>query len=88
MDDFEEIELLSEYHDCLLGAVYDDEGRPVPCYSSDMVMEKLIAEGMSEDQAIEYIEFETQGMKLLWIHPLEFYPGFTPDRKPHLRLVH
>lgn len=88
MDDYEDIELLSEYNDCLLGAVFDDEGTPVPCYSSGLVMEKLMAEGMSEEDAVEYIEFETQGMRLLWIHPLEFEPEFSPDRKPHLRLVH
>lgn len=87
-DDYMEVELLEDYIDALLGAVYDDDGHPVPVYSSQMVLDKLIADGMSEDQAVEYIEFETEGMRLLWVHPLEIDPSFTPDRKPHLRLVH
>ena len=38
-DDTEVIELLDDqFADALLGAVYDDEGTPVPCYSSAMVM--------------------------------------------------
>ena len=87
-DDYMEVELLEDYIDALLGAVYDDEGSPIPVYSSQMVMDKLMSEGMTEDTAIEYIEFETQGMRLLWVHPLEIDPTFTPDQKPHLRLVH
>ncbi len=87
-DDYMEVELLEDYIDALLGAVYDDDGNPVPAYSSQMVLDKLLAEGMTEDQAVEYIEFETEGMRILWIHALEIDPTFTPDRKPHLRLVH
>ena len=42
-DDTEVIELLDDqFTDALLGAVYDDEGTPVPCYSSAMVMDKML----------------------------------------------
>jgi hypothetical protein len=88
-DEYMEVELLEDYMEALLGAVYDDDGNPVPAYSSQMVLDKLIAEGMTEDQAVEYIEFETEGMRILWIHALEIDPTFTPERKkPNLRLVH
>ena len=88
-EEFEEIELLGdEYHHALLGAVYEQDGTPVPCYSSGMIVDELMRQGMSEEQAVEWINVETEGAKILWIHPLEIQPDFTPDNKPHLRLVH
>jgi hypothetical protein len=88
-DDTEVIELLDDqFTDALLGAVYDEEGTPVPCYSSAMVMDKLLMDGHDEASALEAVEAATEGMKMLWIHPLELEPEFTPDTKPHLRLVH
>ena len=89
-DEFEEIELLGdEYHHALLGAVYEQDGTPVPCYSSGMIVDELMRQGMSEEQAVEWINVETEGAKILWIHPLEIQPEFSPDNdRPHLRLVH
>jgi hypothetical protein len=88
-DDYEEIEMLGEeYHHALLGAVYEQDGTPVPCYSSGAIVDELMNQGMSEEQAVEWINVETEGAKILWIHPLEIQPDFTPDNRPHLRLVH
>ena len=88
-EDFEEIELLGdEYHHALLGAVYEQDGTPVPCYSSGMIVDELMRQGMTEEQAVDLINVETEGAKILWIHPLELQPEFSPDNKPHLRLVH
>ena len=85
----EVIELLDDqFTDALLGAVYDDEGTPVPCYSSAMVMDKMLMDGHDEASALEAVEEATEGMKMLWIHPLELEVEFEPDPKPHLRLVH
>ena len=84
----EEIVLLEEYGDCLLGCVYDEEGAPVPVYSSEGVVNKLMDGGMSEPEAVEYVNFETDGMRLMWVHPIELDVQFEPDPKPHLRLVH
>ena len=85
----EMIELLSdEFTEALLGCVYDEEGTPVPCYSSAMVMDKMLMDGHDEDSAMEAVEAATDGMKMLWIHPLELEPEFTPDSRPNLRLVH
>jgi hypothetical protein len=88
-EDYEEIELLGdEYHHALLGAVYEQDGTPVPCYSSGAIVDELMNQGMTEEQAVEWINVETDGAKILWIHPLEIQPDFTPDDRPHLRLVH
>jgi hypothetical protein len=89
-DDFEEIELLGdEFHHALLGAVFEDDGTPVPCYSSAAIVDQLMeGEGYTEEMAVDYINEVTEGAKILWIHPLELQPEFTPDNRPHLRLVH
>ena len=89
-EEFEEIELLGdEFHHALLGAVFEQDGTPVPCYSSAAIVEQLMDdEGYTEDMAVDYINEVTADSKILWIHPLELEPEFTPDNKPHLRLVH
>ena len=87
--EYEDIELLGdEFHHALVGAVFENDGTPVPCYSSGMVVEQLMREGLTEDQAVDYVNEVTEGAKILWIHPLELQPEFSPDNKPHLRLVH
>ena len=89
-DEFEEIELLGdEFHHALLGAVFEQDGTPVPCYSSAAIVEQLMDdEGYTEEMAVDYINEVTADSKILWIHPLELEPEFTPDNRPHLRLVH
>ena len=88
-EEYEEIELLSDdFHYALLGAVFENDGTPVPCYSSGAIVESLISEGYTEEQAVDYINEVTEGAKILWVHPLEIQPEFTPDGRPHLRLVH
>ena len=85
----EVIELLDDqFTEALLGCVYDEDGTPVPCYSSAMVMDRLLMDGHDEASALEAVEAATEGMKMLWIHELQLEPEFTPDTKPHLRLVH
>ena len=87
--EYEDIELLGdEFHHALVGAVFENDGTPVPCYSSGMVVEQLMREGLTEDQAVDYVNEATEGAKILWIHPLELQPEFSPDNRPHLRLVH
>ena len=41
------------------------------------------ARGPDEDQAVEYVNEVTEGAKILWIHPLELQPEFSPDNRPH-----
>ena len=89
MSDYEEIILLDEMNEALLGCVYGEEGNPIPCYSSERVYQKLEAEGFTIDEADDFIEQLTEGMSIVWIHPLELRPDFEgDDKRPHLRLVH
>jgi hypothetical protein len=89
MSDYEEIILLDEMNEALLGCVYGAEGNPIPCYSADIVWQKLEADGFTSDEADDFIEQLTEGMSIVWIHPLELRPDFEgDDKRPHLRLVH
>ena len=55
-DEFQEIEMLGdEFHHALLGAVFENDGTPVPCYSSAMIVDSLMNEGYSEEEAVDYI---------------------------------
>ena len=65
--------------------MFDEDGTPVPCYSSGMVVEQLMKEGFTEEEAVDFISTETEGAKILWIQPLELQPAFTHDDKPHKR---
>jgi len=91
MDDDTEVEMIEllgdEYADALLGAVFEDDGTPVPCYSSSAVMNHLLLSGHDEDSALAAVEEATEGMKMLWIHDLELEVEFVADDKPHLTLV-
>ena len=70
LDEFE-IQLIDGFEDCLLGSIYQEDGTPVPCYSSALVISKLKARGMSEDEAVSELNALTAGVTMLWIHPLE-----------------
>ena len=66
-----EIQLVEGFEDCLLGCIYQEDGTPVPCYSSALVISKLKARGMSEDEAVSELNTLTAGVTMLWVHPLE-----------------
>jgi hypothetical protein len=87
-DEWTEIELLDGFEDALLGCVFDPEGSPVPCYCSRTVMLTLQSMGLSEDQAMETAENLTEGMRMVWVYPLELDDGPPVRRKPDLRIVH
>ena len=91
MDDDTEVEMIEllgdEYADALLGAVFEDDGTPVPCYSSSVVMNYLLLSGHDEDSALALVEEATENMRMLWIYPLELDVSFEADDKPHLTLV-
>lgn len=88
MDEYEDVILLDEFRDALLGCVYQPDGTPIPCYSAKITWSILSAEGFTEEEADDYIAQLTDGVSVVWIHPLELRPDFEPDSRPHLRLVH
>ena len=69
-DEFE-IQLIDGFNDAILGCIYEEDGTPLPCYSSEQVMTTLRAKGMTEDEAMSELLKLTEGVRLLWIHPLE-----------------
>ena len=70
LDEFE-IQLIDGFEDCLLGCIYQEDGIPVPCYSSALVISKLKARSMSEDEAVSELNALTAGVTMHWVHPLE-----------------
>jgi len=87
MDEYEDIVLLDDFSYALVGCVYEPDGTPIPCYQAIKVWEQLSSEGYSEEEADDFIEQYTAGIKVVWIHPLELRPEFTPDNRPHLTVV-
>jgi hypothetical protein len=81
-DDYVEIDMLTEFDDCLLGAVYDTDDVPVPVYDSVHAKETLVERGMSEDEAIDYLNRLSDGMRILWVNDIEI----AEPKKPTLRL--
>ena len=70
-DDEFEIQLIDGFEDCLLGCIYEEDGTPVPCYSSASVISKLKARGMTEDEAVGELNALTAGVNKLGGHPFE-----------------
>ncbi len=68
-DDFT-IQLIDGFNEALLGCIYEDDGTPLPCYSSETVLSKLKGRGMTETEAISELPKISEGVRLLWIHPL------------------
>lgn len=66
-----EIPLIEGFNHALLGCIYEDDGTPLPCYSSEVVMTALRGRGMTEDEAMSELLKLSEGVPLLWIHPLE-----------------
>lgn len=64
------------------------EGGPVICYDCDAIIEKLMADGMDYESAIDYMEETAQGSRHVWLHDIDFDVELSPDPHPHLRLVH
>ena len=71
-DDVVDIDLLDEFDDCLLGCVYEADGNPVPVYDSVHMRDTLTSQGMSEDDAHDYIESLAEGMKIMCVHDINF----------------
>jgi hypothetical protein len=85
--ELDEIDVLGGFSDALLGAVYEADGTPVPCYDLKAVIDQLISEGLSENEAAEAIERTTEGLKVLWIRDPELR-GWPDEPNPTLKICH
>lgn len=66
-----EIPLINGFNEAILGCIYEEDGTPLPCYSSEIVMRALRDRGMTEDEAMSELLKMSEGVRLLWVHPLE-----------------
>ena len=66
-----DIDPLAEFEDALLGCVYEPNGNPVPCYDESAVIDQLEHGGMSRDEATDYLDRITEGIKVVWVRDLE-----------------
>lgn len=56
-----ELVQMDGYADCLAGLVYRFGQEPILCYDWGKVIGKLVADGMTEDEAEEFFEFNQIG---------------------------
>jgi hypothetical protein len=62
-DRYEGVEILrmDGYDDCVVGLVTRIGHTPILCYDRAKIIAKLVAEGMDEDEADEFFEFNQAG---------------------------
>ena len=82
-----ELDLVEEFAFAAKKFIYA-EGGPVVCYDCDAVIAHLEEQGMGYDEAIDYMESAVEGSRFVWLHDVDFEVDYSPDPKPHLRLVH
>ena len=80
-------DILSTWESALMGVVFDENGDPIPCYSSARVVEQYLAEGFSKEEAASALFSASEGLKMMWIHPATS-AGTEPTQEGiNLRLV-
>ena len=82
-----ELDLIEEFAFAAKKFTYGPDG-PVICYDCDAILEKLVEDGMSYDEAIDYMDQSVTGTRFVWLHDVDFEVDFDPHPGPHLRLVH
>ena len=80
-------DILSSWESALMGVVFDENGDPIPCYSSARVVEQYLAEGFSKEDAASALFSASEGIKMMWIHPAKSAGAEPPQADTSLRLV-
>lgn len=73
---------LDGHDDALLGLVDLGDGTTVVAYSTKLILEKLVKDGMSWDEAIEYFEFNIQGAYFGDSTPVYIQDHYYIDTEP------
>ena len=61
MEDLGEALIMDGFDDCIAGIV-ERIGQPdIICYDKDKVLDKLMSQGMTDEEAVEYFEYNQQG---------------------------
>ena len=57
----EQMVVMCEYDDCIVGVVERFNQQPIVCYDKTKVLMKLFDGGLSPEEALEYFEFNQLG---------------------------
>lgn len=84
-ENYPECLLADGFEDALIGLVDGACRQPVACYDFARCVEILMARGMSEEDAIEYLDFNTLGAYVgeytpLFLHDWRADPGYAAQR--------
>lgn len=60
-EDYPDILLMDDFDDCIIGVCIRFGQEPIAAYDQWAVIRKLMEQGMDEEQAIEYFEFNQLG---------------------------
>ena len=61
MEDIDGALIMDGFDDCIAGIV-ERIGQPdIICYDRDKVLDKLISQGMTDEEAVEYFEYNQKG---------------------------
>ena len=52
---------MDEYDDCIVGVVEQFGRPPIVCYDKDKIVARLMGDGMSEEEAVEFYEYNQLG---------------------------
>ena len=77
--DSEELLTMDGYDDCIAGVVERFGQQPIVCYDKDKVIEKLCAEGMPYEEALEWWGFNQIGAWMGDSTPCFLSTGNTRD---------
>jgi len=61
MEDIGGVLFMDGYDDCIAGVVERFGQPPIICYDRDKVLEKLMGDGMTDEEAVEYFEYNQKG---------------------------
>ena len=61
MEDLGEALIMDGFDDCIAGSVERIGQPPIICYDRDKVLDKLMSQGMPDEEAVEYFEYNQQG---------------------------
>jgi hypothetical protein len=79
--------ILNSWEPALMGVGFDENGDSIPCYSSAVVIEQYLAEGLSKEEAASALFSASEGIKMMWIHPATSAGTEPPRADTSLRLV-
>jgi len=76
-EEYEGVVVMDGYDDCIVGICHRFNQEPIVAYSYEKVIGKLVADGMTYDEAIEFFDFNQIGS---WVG--ERTPCFI-EKPPH-----